>query len=160
MSVSDFIFTATILEVNDSAEKSDLVFQLLNRLAMDGKLHPSSVPSLLEAVMRRESIASTGIGAGIAIPHAKHPAVSRRLGILGLCHPPVEFDSIDGERTDLVWLLLLPTDPSGYQSMRISPEVSLLYEKLRHATFRRRLRESTSEEEMRDILSWSEWTES
>ena len=56
---------------------------------------------------------STGIGQGVAIPHAKHDTVPRLLGIVGLCRVPVNFGSIDGEPADIIALLFAPRDPQG-----------------------------------------------
>jgi PTS system nitrogen regulatory IIA component len=156
VSLADFIVSTAILECADSAGKIDVVQQLLHRLAADGHLDPGRVPLVFDGVMRRESLGSTGIGRGIAIPHTKHPGVPRRLGILGICRPPVDFDSVDGEPADLIFLILAPPDLPGYQSMRVPREMEELPRRLRSDKFCNQLRHSTTEVELREILSQSE----
>lgn len=155
MSLADFIVSTAILGCADSAGKIDVVQQLLHRLAADGHLDPGRVPLVFDGVMRRESLGSTGIGRGIAIPHTKHPGVSRRIGILGLCRPPVDFDSVDGEPADLIFLMLAPPDLPG-QYLRVAPEAEELSRRLLSEGFCNHLRHSTTEVELRQILSQSE----
>ena len=153
MSITDFIVSSEILECSESSRKTEVVQQLLHRLAADGHLDPGCVPSVFDGVMRRESLGSTGIGRGVAIPHTKHPAVTRRLGILGLCRTPVDFDSLDAEPVDLIFLILSPSDSPGYQSMRVSREAEELSRRLRSEEFCDRLRQSNSDVGLWEILS-------
>lgn len=153
MSLSDLFVSTAILDDNRSHDKKEVIHQLLLQLAADGHLDEASLPSVLDGVMRRELLASTGIGGGIAIPHTKHPAISRRLGILGLCRPPVDFDSIDAEPADLIFLILAPPDSPGYQSMRVPRDVEDLHRRMRNETFCESLRESTTTEKLWEILS-------
>ena len=155
MPLTELIVCAVILDGCESLEKTDVVSQLLVRLAADGHLEKAGVPSVLDGVMRRESLASTGVGGGIAVPHTKHPAISRRLGILGLYRPPVDFDSVDAEPVDLIFLLLTPPDSPGYQSMRVPRDVEELTRRLRSAKFCERLRQSKTAEELWEIISQS-----
>lgn len=152
MSLTDFIVSTIILDCTDTPSKPDIVQQLVQRLAADGQIDPDIVPAVVDGVLRRESLASTGIGRGIAVPHTKHPAVSRRLGILGLCRPSVDFNSIDAEPVDLIFLILSPPDLPG-QYLRVAPEAEELHRRLRSKTFCDRLRASTSAEGLREILS-------
>ena len=153
MEMTDLIVSTAILDGCESLGKTEVVNRLLLRLVADGYLNLASVPSDLEAVMRRESLGSTGIGAGIAIPHTKTQSIDRLLGIVGLCRPQVEFESIDREPTDTVLLFLSPPDPPGYRGRQIFPGIELLFRKLRDAAFLERLRASTSEQEIRDVLT-------
>lgn len=153
MPLTELIVCTAILDGCESLEKTGVVHQLLVRLAADGYLDKASVPSVLDGVMRREALASTGVGGGIAVPHTKHLAINRRLGILGLCRPPVDFDSIDAEPVDLVFLILAPPDSPGYQSIRVPRDVEELHRRLRSDVFLERLRASTSAEGLREILS-------
>lgn len=153
MSLADIIVSSAILECADSSGKIDVVQRLLHRLAVDGHLDSGCISSILDGVMRRESLGSTGIGRGIAIPHTKHQAVSRRLGILGICRPSIDFDSIDGEPADLIFLILAPPDSPGYQSMRVPREMEELSRRVRSDKFCNQLRQSATEVELREFLS-------
>ena len=68
---------------------------------------------VLEAVLQREEIMSTGIGHGIAIPHGKSEYVTELGGVLGLKKEGVDFESLDGKSTCIFFLLVSPMDVSG-----------------------------------------------
>ena len=59
-------------------------------------------------LLKREELGSTGIGKGVAIPHARLPDLQRPFGLLAKLKAPVEFDAIDGQAVDIVFVLLLP----------------------------------------------------
>ena len=63
---------------------------------------------IFETVLQRERLGSTGVGNGIAIPHGKMKGVERLTGVFARLASPVDFDAIDGEPVDLVFLLLAP----------------------------------------------------
>lgn len=65
---------------------------------------------IFETILQRERLGSTGVGNGIAIPHGKLAGVERMTGVFARLQIPVEFDAIDGEPVDLVFLLLAPED--------------------------------------------------
>ncbi|HEV7438838.1 MAG TPA: PTS sugar transporter subunit IIA [Methylobacterium sp.] len=64
--------------------------------------------AILAALRRREGLGSTGIGDGIALPHARLDAVARPLGLLARLRGPIAFDAVDERPVDLAFLLLLP----------------------------------------------------
>ena len=59
-------------------------------------------------LLKREELGSTGIGRGVAIPHARLPDLQRPFGLLARLKQPIEFDAIDGQPVDIVFVLLLP----------------------------------------------------
>jgi PTS system nitrogen regulatory IIA component len=63
---------------------------------------------IFDTVLRREKLGSTGVGNGIAIPHGKIPGVRRITGVFARLEQPVDFDSLDDQPVDLVFLLLAP----------------------------------------------------
>jgi PTS system fructose-specific IIA component/PTS system nitrogen regulatory IIA component len=155
MRLSELICSTAILEGGSSIAKEELIRQMLLQLAIEGHLAEADVPSVLEAVMRRERLASTGIGRGVAVPHGKHAAVSRRLGVLALCRTPVEFDSIDGLPTDIFVLLLAPSERPGFP-LRVSPPSDVLIRRLADEKFTEGLRQSKSAEEIAAFLRATE----
>jgi len=66
-----------------------------------------------DALMDREQLGSTGVGEGVAIPHGKIGGLSKITGILARLEHPVDFDSIDSQPVDLVFLLLAPEDATA-----------------------------------------------
>lgn len=73
----------------------------------------SSGGEILDRVLKREAMMSTGIGNGIAIPHGKARAVDRLVAACGVSRSGVEFDSVDGEPATLFILLVSPEDVGG-----------------------------------------------
>jgi len=90
--------------------KEEAIREMIRRLAAFGGLPEEEIQDILAAVLVRESLASTGIGLGVAIPHARHAAVKRVMGAIGWSTQGIEFDSIDGSPVRLVILLLSPPD--------------------------------------------------
>jgi nitrogen PTS system EIIA component len=72
-------------------------------------------PEVVGSLAAREALGSTGIGAGIALPHARLPALGQAAGFFARLERPVDFDAIDGKPVDLVLLLLSPAqDDRGH----------------------------------------------
>jgi len=67
-----------------------------------------SVDRVAPYILKREQLGSTGIGKGVAIPHARLPDVKRPHGLLAKLKQPINFDAIDGQPVDLLFVLLLP----------------------------------------------------
>ncbi len=95
--------------------------------------------TILEGLLERERLGSTGVGNGIAIPHAKLTGIDRLFGIFARLEHPVEFDSIDDHPVDLICLLIAP-EGAGADHLKALARVSRLLrdkgicEKLRGAT--------------------------
>jgi len=64
--------------------------------------------AIFGALLQRERLGSTGVGEGIAIPHGKLPGVSRLFGLVARLEKPLDFESVDGQPVDLIFLLLAP----------------------------------------------------
>ena len=95
-----------------ASDKAQLLKDLSARAALEVVLDPA----LLSAeILKREELGSTGLGSGVAIPHARIPGLSKPYGVLARLKRPVDFAAIDGEPVDLVFLLLLPGSPGGEQ---------------------------------------------
>lgn len=84
------------------------------RAAASLKLDPKLIAG---KILKREELGSTGVGGGIAIPHARIHGVKRPFGLLDRMRKPIEFDAIDGEPVDIVFLLLLPAMPARPSSL-------------------------------------------
>lgn len=83
--------------------------QLLQELsARTGRLTGLSERDIFDVLWQRERLGSTGLGHGVAIPHAKHPGIKRIVGVFARLAEPVDFDAMDGDKVDIVVLLLAP----------------------------------------------------
>jgi PTS system nitrogen regulatory IIA component len=66
-------------------------------------------------ILKREQLGCTGIGGGIAIAHARLQNLKKPFGSLVRLRKPIDYDAIDGDPVDIVFLLLLPAGPAGDQ---------------------------------------------
>jgi len=101
-----------------------------------------------DAVMERERLGSTGVGEGVAIPHARLPGLERPVGgFLRLLHG-VDFEAIDERPCDLVFMLLAP-DGSGADHLRALAQVSRVF---RQSAVRDALRKARTEDDVRAVI--------
>jgi mannitol/fructose-specific phosphotransferase system IIA component (Ntr-type) len=92
--------------------KEEAVRAIVAGLASAGAIPDSQREPIARAVLVREELATTGVGHGIAIPHAKHPAVPRPIAALGYSADGVDFQSLDGQPVHLIVLLVSPQGQS------------------------------------------------
>ena len=105
MKLSDLLSPADVMIDVRAANKRLLLQELAAKAAADLGLPVEAIASDL---LKREDLGSTGIGRGVAIPHARLPDLQRPFGLLARLKQPVEFDAIDGQKVDIVFALLLP----------------------------------------------------
>jgi PTS system nitrogen regulatory IIA component len=105
MKIPDLLSPADLMIDVRAPNKSVLLQELAGKAAASLELRVDQVAPLL---LKREGLGSTGIGRGVAIPHARLPELDRPFGLLAKLKQPIEFDAIDGQAVDLVFLLLLP----------------------------------------------------
>jgi PTS system nitrogen regulatory IIA component len=124
--------------------------QLLQALA-DAAAQATGVESatILEALVQREKLGTTGLGEGIAIPHAKIPALAELTGFFVRLGKPVDFDALDGHPVDLVFLLLAP-EAAGADHLKALARVARI---LRDQDLRRQIRDATTATEVSSLLS-------
>ena len=96
--------TDVVIDVRASSKRL-LLQELAAKAAASLGLPADQVSSYL---LKREELGSTGIGKGVAIPHARLPELQRPRGVLAKLKQGIEFDAIDGQAVDIVFVLLLP----------------------------------------------------
>ena len=133
-----------------SLEKEECFEEMIDLLVRAGRL--SDRAGALAAVRQRELQGTTGIGQGVAIPHGKHPSVPALTAALGTSAKGIEFDSIDGEKSRLVFLLLARNDDPG-PHVRALAEIARL---IQTPGFYRKLTGARSAREILDILDEEE----
>ena len=112
MNISDLLKPDAVLASLKVQSKKQLLQELSARAALGTGLDPVSISA---AVLKREELGSTGLGAGVAIPHAIVPGLSRPFGILARLKRALDFAAIDEQPVDIVFLLLLPHSPGSEQ---------------------------------------------
>ncbi|MFW5829642.1 MAG: PTS sugar transporter subunit IIA [Planctomycetota bacterium] len=96
-------------ELPSDADKRTIITTLTKSLVTARRIKTADVDELVEGAMARESIGSTGIGHGIAIPHCRTDLVKNIMCSFGRCPAGLDFESLDGEPVHSVFLLLTPT---------------------------------------------------
>lgn len=110
MRISDMLAPADVVLDLRAQDKRRLLDEVARRSAGLAQVSPAAIA---EALNGREKLGSTGLGGGIAIPHARLPSLTRPLGLFARLRPPLDFDAIDAQKVDLVFLLLLPAQTQG-----------------------------------------------
>ncbi len=103
---------------------------------------------LFECMLSREKVGSTGIGNGIAIPHARMHSTDQAIAVLLQCESPIEFDSIDNRPVDLLFALLVP-DAQCKEHLKT---LSNMAERLNNKQVLKQLRKAKSDQELYDIV--------
>jgi PTS system nitrogen regulatory IIA component len=105
LQISDFLSSADIVLDLRAPDKTALLRDLSRRAA--GAV-PISAEAIYLELAKREQLGSTGIGEGIAIPHARFAELKAPFGIVARLKPPIEYDAIDEQQVDLVFVILVP----------------------------------------------------
>jgi len=109
--IMDFLDKKAIKLDLQSVEKEDALKELVDLLAETQEIGDKK--GILKALIERESLGSTGIGQGIAIPHGKTDKVSELVAVLGISQKGVNFEALDGEPVYIFFLLVAPKDTAG-----------------------------------------------
>jgi PTS system nitrogen regulatory IIA component len=104
---------------------------------------------VLDALTEREQAGSTGVGHGVAVPHARLEGLDRLRGVFVRVEHPVEFDSVDDQPVDLIFALFAPKEASGVEHLRALARVSRL---LRQAELREQLRQARTADAIHALL--------
>ncbi len=113
MKFADFIQADAIRVDLKATTKEPAVRELVAALVQAGQIRREDEAAIVQAIMVREELGSTGIGRGIAVPHTKHMSVDRLVGTVGVSTEGVEFKSLDGDKVYLFFLLISPLDRPG-----------------------------------------------
>jgi len=136
MDIKDFLTPSDVFVGICSSDKIRLLEDLCRRAASILKIDADKIAA---DILKREELGSTGMGGGVAIPHARIADVKKPFGLLARLKSAIEFDAIDRQPVDLVFLLLLPTAPAGEQLNALA----LVARRLRDADTIRNARRAT-----------------
>lgn len=125
MRIRDLLDEATVKVPLESVDKEECLEEMVDLLVRSGRI--SDRQAALKALLKREAQATTGIGKGIALPHAKHDSISDLVVAIGVSKDGIEFDSVDDELVHFVVLLLANTSETG-SHLRTLVEVARLVE--------------------------------
>jgi PTS system fructose-specific IIA component/PTS system nitrogen regulatory IIA component len=149
MKFSDFVSVAAIRADLAADEKPAIIRELVESLAAAGGVKAEDVDGIVAAIMKREELGSTGIGRGVAVPHTKHPSVEKLVGTVGVCVEGVDFNSLDGDKVNLFFLLVSPPDRPG-DHLRALENIS---RQLRDDGFCRFLKQARTAQDIQQLLA-------
>ena len=149
MQIMDFLSKKAIVIDIKSTKKEDAIKELVDALLNSGDIEKRCRNKLIESLMARESLGSTAIGQGIAIPHAKSDCVDKLVAAFGISKKGVDFDSLDGEPAYIFFLLVAPQDSAGPHLKALARISRLLKDKY----FRDSLRACSDEKAIIKIIT-------
>jgi len=148
MKFADFINESAIKSDIGAPDKPTVIRELVESMSKAGAIAADQVDGIVAAIMKREDLGSTGIGRGVAVPHTKHASVERLVGTVGISVEGVDFNSLDGDKVHLLFLLVSPPDRPG-DHLRALENIS---RQLRDETFCRFLKQARSAQDIHQLL--------
>ncbi|MCK4625973.1 MAG: PTS sugar transporter subunit IIA [Phycisphaerae bacterium] len=149
MKLSDIIASGAVISDLDSATRDEAIERLMSLLVDTGAISARSVKEATKAVLAREKQATTGIGKGVALPHAKIKSIKQAVGAIGRSATGIEFGSLDSKPVYIVILLLSnPDNPDEHlQAMET------IFKHVQRDIFRKFLRQSDTPEAIIDLIA-------
>ena len=148
MPLTDLVAPNAVIPALKVNSKKQVIQELAAKAA---KLTDQNERTVFETLLQREKLGSTGIGNGVAIPHGKLVKLHKLFGLFARLDRPVDFDALDGQPVDLVFLLLAP-EAAGADHLKALARVARL---LRDRDVSRKLRESRDAEALYAVLTVS-----
>ncbi|MCA3248137.1 MAG: PTS IIA-like nitrogen regulatory protein PtsN [Azospirillum sp.] len=122
MELVDLLTPDGVVAASRASSKKQLLQDLARKAA---EITGADERAIFDVVLERERLGSTGVGNGIAIPHGKLPGLKRLAGVFARLEKPVDFEAIDEQPVDLVFLLLAP-EGAGADHLKALARVSRL----------------------------------
>ncbi len=144
--ILDFLSPNAILTELTGTTKRGVLEELVDLLAKQGKIKDAK--ATVDVLIEREKLGSTGIGQGIAIPHAKTDQANELVAAFALSRRGVQFDSLDGDPVNIFFLLVAPPDSAAMHLKALARISRLLKDKF----FRQSLRETKTAAEIMKLI--------
>ncbi|GAG93481.1 unnamed protein product, partial [marine sediment metagenome] len=110
MKFSCFVCFEAIVPQLKAADRDGVIAELVEALKKQGRLGKVKPANIIKAVIARENEASTGVGKGVAVPHAKHRAIPEMVAAVGRSSAGIDFSSLDKQPVYSIVLVLSPTN--------------------------------------------------
>jgi PTS system nitrogen regulatory IIA component len=146
MSLTDLIVPNAVIPALKVTSKKQAIQELAAQAA---QLSGHSERTIAEILLQRERLGSTGVGNGIAIPHGKLPKLGKLFGMFARLERPIDFEALDGQPVDLVFLLLAP-ETAGADHLKALARIARL---LRDPEVAQKLRASRDAEALYAVLT-------
>lgn len=148
MKLIDFVVTDAIVPELDATQRDDVIAELVDSLVASGAAPQSLRDELVKEIVDREKHGSTGFGKGVAVPHVKHEKIKKMVATIGVSQKGVDFNALDKAPVYSVVLLLSPKDKPDEHLQAMEN----IFSNLQKDTFRRFLRQSSSREDIQDLI--------
>jgi PTS system nitrogen regulatory IIA component len=146
MSLTDLIAPNAVIPALKVTSKKQAIQDLAARAA---QLIGYNEHTIAEILLQREKLGSTGVGNGIAIPHGKLPNLTKLFGMFARLERPIDFEALDGQPVDLIFLLLAP-ETAGADHLKALARIARL---LRDPDVALKLRESHDADALYAVLA-------
>lgn len=123
MTVASLITPDSVVSGIKGTNKKQVLQDLAGQLA---RISGLSERGIFETLLQRERLGTTGIGQGMAIPHGRIAGLNRLIGLFARLQKPVDFEALDGEHVDLVFVLLAPED-AGADHLQALARIARLF---------------------------------
>jgi len=148
MKLQDFIVTEALVPELQATEHDDVISELVDALVEAGAAPKKLRKQLVGDILERERNGSTGFGKGVAVPHVKHDKLTKMVATIGISQAGVDFNALDKAPVYSIFLLLSPTDQPDEHLQAMEN----IFSNLQKDTFRRFLRQSTSREDIQELI--------
>src|SRR5689334_14635112 len=148
MKLKEFIVSDAIIAELKSSDRDGALRELVTSLSEAGALPNEAVDEVVSALIKREQNGSTGFGKGVAVPHVKHPKVSKMAGTVGRSVNGIDFAALDHQPVYSIVLLLSPDN----QPQQHLQAMNIVFSNLQKDMFRRFLRQSSTREDIVELL--------
>ena len=149
MKFSDLLKPAAVKVLASTSSKKRLMHDIAD---LAEAAYGLSAPATVEALMQRETLGPTGVGHGVALPHARLPGLDMVVGLFIRLEKPVDFDSVDRQPVDLVFALFAPEE-AGVEHLK---SLALVSRNLRDSALRTKLRSNADAATLYTILTADE----
>ena len=146
MNIGDLLDRGAISPRVTATNKRQALRVVAELAARSLRLKPADV---LDALLEREAVGSTGVGYGVAVPHARLAGLTQLRGVFVRLEQPVEFDAVDDRPVDLIFALFAPPEANG-EHLRALARVSRI---LRQTELREQLRKARSADAIHALLT-------
>ncbi len=148
MKLADFIVADAVIPELKATDRNGVIREMVTALAPCIGLDEEAATAVSKAVIQRENQGSTGFGKGVAVPHVKHPAITRITATVARSSVGVDFAALDRAPVYIVVLLLSPPDnPDQHLA-----SMENIFRHLQRDNFRRFLRQASTREEINELI--------
>lgn len=148
MKLSDFISRGTIVDRLQATDKKTAMRELVENLRETHKSLNLKLDEVVNALMKRERLGSTGIGNGVAVPHAKLENIPTIFGAFGRSPEGIEFNAVDGEPVYLVFLVISPFDKADAHIQALQK----IFQAVKRTNFCKFLRQAKGTKDITDLF--------